>query len=64
MEYSQACTELAKLIQAGHYEYPEEAGLAMMVLNKSIDEGDDPAMALALAKNIASENLTPGHGRP
>lgn len=52
MKYSEACIELAKLIQAGHYKYEEEAGLAIQVMHDSINDGDDPAMSLALAKNL------------
>lgn len=55
MEYSDVCVELVKLIQAGHYQYPEDAGLAIQVLNRSIDDGDHPKMALALAKNLDVE---------
>jgi len=52
MDFSEASTELAKLILAGHYEHEEEAGLAIMLFTESIENGDDPAMALALAKNL------------
>lgn len=45
-------TELAKLIQSGHYNYPESAGLAIQVLNDSLKNGDTPKMALAFAKNL------------
>ena len=54
MDYGQACIELAKLIQCGHFEYIEDAGLAIQVLNELIDDDEDPKMALALAKNLDS----------
>lgn len=52
MDYGEACIELAKLIEAGHYDYPESAGLAMQVLQDSVGRGDTPRMALAFAKNL------------
>ena len=52
MEYSEACIELAKLIKSEHYQSPEEAGLAIEILNRSIISNDDPVMALELAKNL------------
>jgi len=47
-----AYIELAKLIESGYYDYPEQAGLAMQVLNDSLMNGDTPKMALAFAKNL------------
>lgn len=52
MDYSEACTELARLIRSDHFEYDEEAGLAIQILNQHIDDGDDPKMALAFAKHL------------
>ena len=52
MRFSDACTELAKLIQSGYYDYPESAGLAIAVFIQSLDADDDPKMALALAKHL------------
>lgn len=54
MDYSEACEELARLIQTGHYKYIEEAGQAIQLLGMMFDEGDDPAMCLAMAKNVGS----------
>lgn len=45
-------TELAKLIENGYYDYPEQAGLAIQVLNDSLRNGDTPKMAFAFAKNL------------
>lgn len=52
MDYGEACIELAKLIESGHYDYPESAGLAIQVLHDALADGDTPKMALALAKNL------------
>lgn len=52
MDYGEACIELAKLIESGHYDYPESAGLAIQVMHDSLDRGDTPKMALAFAKNL------------
>ena len=58
MDYSEACVELAKLIERGHYDYPESAGLAIQVFNDSLDNGETPKMALVFAKNLNINNET------
>lgn len=58
MDYGEACIELARLIESGHYDYPESAGLAIQVLNDSVARGDTPKMALAFAKNLHVESET------
>lgn len=57
MDYAQASIELARLIRSSHFSYLEEAGLAIQVFADSLEDGDTPAMALALAKNINSSEL-------
>lgn len=52
MTHSEACTELAKLIENGHYDYSESAGLAIYILHTSFEKGDEPKMSLALAKTL------------
>lgn len=52
MERSGACEELVRLILGGAFQYEEEAALALQIFIGALEEGDDPAMALALAKNL------------
>ena len=59
MERSDACEGMVKLLLGGHYAYEEEAALALQIFMDSMEDGDDPAMALAMAKNLNYDGFSP-----
>ena len=51
MDYSNACIELVRLIQDGHFKYVEEAGLALQIFCDAYGNDEDPKMCLEMAKH-------------
>ncbi len=56
MEYTEACLEMVKIIQANAEEYyPDSLALMIATFCEEMNNGESPAMALSLARTAISE---------
>lgn len=62
MTFSEACNELAAIIQGKTNRPVEESGLMIAIFVEACEEGETPLMSLALAKRmeVVSDSLLRG----